>query len=84
MAEKSGTSVPGFSGSQTQFGVSIGGGAKVALGKVVGLRFQGRWMPTFFNTDEAVFCSSASGCYATATGNLVNQVEVTAGMILRF
>ena len=74
----------GFSGNQTQFAVSIGGGAKVILGKSVGMRFQGRWIPTFFDTDEAIFCTSGSGCIATASGDIVAQIEITTGLVLRF
>lgn len=74
----------GFSGSRTQFALSIGGGAKVYLSKTVGLRFQGRWTPTFFNSNETVFCNSGSGCFATTSGDYVSQFELTAGLILRF
>lgn len=74
----------GFSGSRTHFAFSIGGGAKVYLGKVVGLRFQGRWTPTFYSSEETLFCSSGSGCFATVEGGLVSQIEVTTGMMLRF
>jgi len=74
----------GFSGSRTHFAVSIGGGAKVYLGKVVGLRFQGRWTPTFYNSSETLFCSSNSGCFATINGGVVSQIEVTAGVMLQF
>jgi hypothetical protein len=74
----------GFSGDRTQFALSIGGGVKVFLGRVVGLRFQGRWTPAFFDKNDALFCSATSGCYSTVGGELVSQIEVTSGMILRF
>lgn len=74
----------GFSGSRTHFALSIGGGAKVYLGRAVGLRFQGRWTPTFYSSSETLFCSSGSGCFAMVEGGLVSQIEVTAGVMLRF
>jgi len=73
----------GFSGSRTQFALSIGGGVKVYLSKTLGLRFQGRWTPTFFNSDETIFCGN-QGCFATTSGDYISQVEVTSGLILRF
>jgi hypothetical protein len=74
----------GFSGSRTLLAFSIGGGARVSLGKALGLRFQGRWTPTFFGSDETIYCSSGSGCYATVSGDYVDQFEATAGMTVRF
>jgi len=74
----------GFSGSRTQLAFSIGGGARVALGKTIGLRFQGRWTPTFTSEDETLFCSSGFGCIGTITGDFVSQIEVTSGLTVRF
>jgi len=74
----------GFSGSETKLSVSIGGGAKITLGKSIGLRIQGRWIPTFFNSDQAIFCSSGGGCIASANGDIVSQAEVTTGLVVRF
>jgi len=74
----------GFSGSRTQFALSIGGGAKLYFGQTVGMRFEAHWTPTFFNSDETIFCGSGTGCFATTSGDYISQVEVTAGLILRF
>jgi len=73
----------GFKGSRTQFALGIGGGVKTYFSKTVGLRFQARWTPTFFNSNESVFCSSDSGCFATTSGDYISQFEVTAGVIFR-
>lgn len=74
----------GFKGSRTQFALSIGGGAKLYLSRRVGLRFQARWTPTFFNSNESVFCSSDSGCFYTTSGDYISQFEVSSGLIVRF
>jgi len=74
----------GFSGSHIRFALSIGGGARVALGKSVGLRLQGRWTPSFYGTDETIFCTTGGGCLATVDGGIVSQFELTTGVAVRF
>jgi len=74
----------GFDGSETKLAASIGGGAKITLGKSIGLRLEGRWIPTFFNSEQAIFCSSNNGCIASARGDLVSQAEVTTGLVVCF
>jgi opacity protein-like surface antigen len=73
--------------SDTVFAFSIGGGAQVLPANRVGLRLEGRVLGAVVDSDSALFCSSASGgasCAFRASGDVLWQWEVSAGVTVRF
>jgi len=64
--------------------LSLGLGGKFNLAKNLGIRVQGRWVPTFISSESAVLCTNFGGCYVTAEGDYLSQVEVSGGLILKF
>jgi opacity protein-like surface antigen len=72
--------------SETFFAFGIGGGVKLAPTSRFGLRLEGRVLGSVVNSDSAVFCRSgpaANGCLVAATGSMVWQWEVLAGLVFR-
>lgn len=73
----------GFEG-EDYFTWSLGGGAKVYASDVIGFRFQARWDLTYVDSDSAVYCGWYGYCFLGAESDYFNQMEFSAGMILRF
>ena len=72
--------------SDTVFGFGIGVGAQVLPASRVGLRFEGRMLGSVIDSDSAIFCRSGpegAGCAFRASGDLLLQWEVFAGITLR-
>jgi hypothetical protein len=69
--------------SETKFSLSLGGGAKVPLGKRLALRFEARAFMTALNSDGAMFCTNGQ-CRVAASGSLFTQVEALAGLTFKF
>jgi len=71
--------------SEGKFSFSLGGGLKYYVGERLGFRLQARWTPTYVNsTDVGVFCDPFGFCYVLEDSNFVNQVEASAGVIIKF
>ena len=65
---------------ETKFSYDIGGGIKYMRWKNIGMRAQFRYKPTALNDrDSGDFCDAFGYCLQT-----LRQVEVLAGMVLRF
>lgn len=70
--------------SEDKFSVSLGGGLKYYFGDHVGLRLQALWTPTYINsTAEGIFCGPFT-CYVVEDSHYVQQIEVSAGLIIGF
>jgi hypothetical protein len=69
---------------ETRFSASFAAGAKVWLGRHVGLRFEARGFFTVLESDRETFCGSGEGCLVHASGSDISQGEVRAGLVLRF
>ena len=69
--------------SQTHFSFGFGGGVKLFLTEMLGLRIQGRWAPTYIGKDDVVFCT-INGCFEASVRRTLNQAELTGGLIVRF
>jgi len=69
--------------SDTQFSIAFGGGVKLKLSDVVGLRFDGRVMSTFVDEDEEIFCGRRY-CYSYDDSSYLVQGEITAGLLFAF
>ncbi len=70
--------------SETRFSASFAAGAKVWLGRHVGLRFEARGFFTFLGGSRQSFCQTASGCLIHAEGDVISQGDARAGLVLRF
>lgn len=66
----------------TRFSAQIGGGANIRLADNFFLQLEARWLPAFFNSETAVFCSG--GCTVAVAANSYSQIQVNAGVMLRF
>jgi opacity protein-like surface antigen len=77
---------PGYD-SDTVFAFGIGGGAQVFPASRVGLRLEGRLLGAVIDSDSAIFCASGpqgAGCAFRASGDVLWQWEVVAGVTVRF
>ncbi len=67
---------------ETQFSMQVGAGANYRLTDNLLLRFDARWLPTFFNGSGSAFCSG--GCTIRLSSDTYSQVQVNAGLMFRF
>jgi hypothetical protein len=68
----------------TRFSLSFVGGGKLYAGRHVGLRAEARvFLTTFADTTE-LFCRLPGGCYVSATGQILAQLQLAASVFLRF
>lgn len=80
------SSEPGAN-DETRFSGSIAFGVAVPLAEHAALRFEARGYATAVDTDSAIFCRSDNGtgfCRIVASGSLLVQAEVLAGVAIRF
>ena len=68
--------------SSTEFSMQVGAGAFLAVTKNLMLRFDARWLPTFTDTGVAGICGG--GCVIAVESDLYHQVQINAGLTLRF
>lgn len=67
------------------FSAGISGGMKYFFNDRVGLRFEGRGLLSFFRSSGAIFCGFPPGqCAFTVSGSNFAQLNVLAGLIVRF
>jgi len=78
--------LPGPAGltDETRFSASFAAGAKVWLGRHVGLRFEARGFFTFLGDSGQGFCQTGQGCVIHAEGDVISQADARAGLVLRF
>ncbi len=80
---------PGASGyeSDTVFAFGLGVGGQFFADRRVGLRLEGRVLGAVIDSDSAMFCASGSegsACAFRASGDVLWQWEVFAGLTARF
>jgi hypothetical protein len=72
-------------GGETRFSTTWGGGVKLWPGRSVGIRLHGRWTPTYIKSNSAGWwCDPYWGCYVLSEAQYANQLELAAGVSLRF
>ena len=72
-------------GGDTRFSTTWGAGVKLWAARSVGIRLQGRWTPTYIKSDSAGWwCDPYWGCYVLSEAQYANQLELSAGVALRF
>jgi hypothetical protein len=69
---------------ETRFSASFAAGAKVWLGRHLGLRFEARGFFTVLESEADAFCPTVGECLVRAKGSDISQAEVRAGLVLRF
>lgn len=73
--------------SDTVFAFGIGGGAQILPANRVGARLEGRLLGAVVDSDSSIFCVSGSegaACAFRASGDVLWQWEVVAGVTVRF
>jgi hypothetical protein len=75
---------PAGLGNETRFSASFAAGAKLWLGRHVGLRVEARGFFTFLESGHQTFCRTGEGCQVHAEGSEISQGDVRAGLVLRF
>ena len=77
--------------SEFEFSGTLGVGVKTYINDKVGFKLGGRWTPTYIKSDPGgMYCSPywnpwyGYSCVVLADTDYLNQVEFTAGIILRF
>lgn len=69
--------------SEWRFSTNVGLGVKVFASERIGLRLQGRLMLPFINGGAGFFVGPGGG-YVTASGEVLVQWDVSAGLLFRF
>jgi hypothetical protein len=83
MASVGATHVSGStSTSFTRFSFGVGGGVKFFVGRHLGFRLQGEWVPIFLDPYGTAICGT--GCVVHIGGTLSSQGEVAVGPLFRF
>jgi hypothetical protein len=67
-----------------RFSVGFMGGVKTFVNERVGFRFQSRLMTTYFQGDSGSFCDNTGVCFTVLGATLMNQIDLTAGVIFTF
>lgn len=66
----------------TKVSAQIGAGTNYRLTESLLLRFDVRWLPTFFNGSGSAFCDG--GCTIRVSSDTYSQIQSNAGLMLRF
>jgi outer membrane protein W len=69
---------------KTKFSTNWGGGVKINAGKHLGIRLQGRWIPTYVGSEDYIVYDPYWGYWVMSEAKYQHQFEVTAGLNLRF
>lgn len=81
--------VPGLNGvdSETFFAFSVGTGLQIRPNDRFGIRLEARAYGTLLDSDSDLFCQSGPAgavCAVRVEGNVLWQIQVTAGFVFRF
>lgn len=67
---------------ETKFSAQIGAGTNYRINDTLLLRFDVRWLATFFDSSGAAFCSG--GCTIALSSDTYSQVQANIGLMYRF
>lgn len=67
---------------EVMLSAQVAAGANYRLGEHLLLRFDARWIPTFFNGSSTVFCSG--GCTVAVRSDTYSQAQANIGLMYRF
>ncbi|MCX2982032.1 hypothetical protein EYC98_14305 [Halieaceae bacterium IMCC14734] len=68
--------------SETKFSAQIAAGTNYKFTENLLLRFDIRWLPTFFNGSSAIFCNG--GCVIRAESDTYSQIQANIGLMFRY
>lgn len=68
--------------SETKFSAQIAAGTNYKFTEKLLLRFDIRWLPTFFNGSSAIFCSG--GCAIRIESDTYSQIQANIGLMFRY
>jgi len=68
----------------TKFSTTWGGGVKAYLSDNFGIRFMGRWTPTYIKSDLDGYWCNWYGCWILEEADYSNQFEFSLGLGVRF
>ncbi len=71
----------------TKFSSTVGAGLKLMTSEHFGVRLNGRWTPTYINSDPVgIWCSPywPGGCWVVGKANYSHQFELSGGFVFRF
>lgn len=74
----------GATPNRTKFSYGLGGGVKYMVDRHFGLRVDARFVPTYENSSNAVFCDPFFGCFVARVAHYLNRGNFTGGLIFRF
>ena len=72
----------GFAADEWKLSVTLGIGAKMYVGRRLGLRIQGSVPVTFYRTGSVIGCGTG-GCYTSIGGSGAIRVGVSGGVFFR-
>lgn len=70
--------------ARLDFSYSIGGGVKYELTRHLAFRGDARYMPTYANSSQEVFCDPFFGCFTAKVSNYQHRGNFVAGLVFRF
>jgi hypothetical protein len=75
---------PASLSDETRFSASFAAGAKVRLGRRLGLRIEVRGFLTTLDGESSYFCGASACAAYVSESQTISQAEVRAGLFLRF
>ena len=66
----------------TKISAQLAAGFNYKLFEHLLLRFDVRWLPTFFNGSSSAFCNG--GCTIAISSSTYDQIQANAGLMFRF
>ncbi|GAC1647937.1 MAG: hypothetical protein NVS9B15_06550 [Acidobacteriaceae bacterium] len=71
-------------GTDTAFAFNLGAGAKFYATRHIGLRLDGRFLPSYATSTQGVICDELGFCSNGTKRNFYQRLNLGAGVILRF
>ena len=70
--------------SETKFSTTWGAGVRVYPHEKIGVKFTGRWTPTYIKTDTEGYWCDYYGCWAVGDSDYSHQFELSGSLMLLF
>ncbi len=64
--------------------LAFGGGTKIPLTQLLGIRIEGKGYATFVSGDDGAFCNQTDGCLMTFDSSVVWTVQGLVGLVFAF
>ena len=70
--------------AKTRFSWSLGAGLEAMFNRNVGVRVTAKWLPTYINSESAIWIDWWGNPWIVPVSNYMNQGEFTGGLVFRF